>query len=59
LTIPGIEYAQRFEARRRSLVDLQQRSRKIWITRRILFGVVFVMLTDPQAWAGMLRTLFG
>ncbi|RPH44798.1 MAG: rhomboid family intramembrane serine protease [Lysobacterales bacterium] len=24
-----------------------------------LFGVVFVMLTDPQAWAGMLRTLFG
>ena len=23
-----------------------------------LFGVVFVMLTDPQAWAGMLRTLF-
>ena len=24
-----------------------------------LFGVVFVMLTDPQAWAGMLRALFG
>ena len=24
-----------------------------------LFGVVFVMLTDPQAWAGMLQTLFG
>jgi len=24
-----------------------------------LFGIVFVMLTDPQAWAGMLRTLFG
>ena len=24
-----------------------------------LFGVIFVMLTDPQAWAGMLRTLFG
>jgi Ca2+/Na+ antiporter len=38
-----MEYAQRLEARGRSLADLQQRSRKIWITRRILFGVVFVM----------------
>ncbi|MDQ3012609.1 MAG: DNA mismatch repair protein MutS, partial [Acidobacteriota bacterium] len=43
MTNPGIEYAQRLEARRRSLAGLQQRSRKIWITRRILFGVIFVM----------------
>ncbi|MEP7338096.1 MAG: DNA mismatch repair protein MutS, partial [Acidobacteriota bacterium] len=40
---PHNEYAQRLEARRRSLADLQQRSRKIWITRRILFGIIFVM----------------
>jgi len=24
-----------------------------------LFGVLFVVLTDPQAWSGMLRTMFG
>jgi membrane associated rhomboid family serine protease len=24
-----------------------------------LFGIVFVMITDSQAWAGMLKTLFG
>lgn len=43
MNYPVTEYTQRLEARRHSLAELKQRSRKIWLTRRILFGVVFVM----------------
>jgi len=43
LSNPAIEYTERLEARRRSLSDVQQRSRKIWLARRILFGVIAVM----------------
>lgn len=40
---PQSEYTQRLEARRDALQYQQQRSSKIWLARRILFGVIAVM----------------
>ena len=32
---------------------------KVTLLGGALFGIVFVMITDSQAWSGMLKTLFG
>src|SRR5262245_43937260 len=41
---PLDEYTRRLEARRASLEDEQRRSRKIWILRRIVFGIICVAI---------------
>src|SRR5262245_6767466 len=41
---PLNQYTDRLAARRAALAEVQQRSRKIWILRRIVFGAIFVAL---------------
>jgi len=57
LNNPQSEYIQRLEARRTALLHEQQLSRKIWLARRILFGVIVVMVllaVDRQIAVGWL-----
>lgn len=44
LTDPREEYARRLAARRASLNHEQQRSRKIWIWRRVVFAIIALMI---------------
>ncbi|HKQ93294.1 MAG TPA: DNA mismatch repair protein MutS, partial [Blastocatellia bacterium] len=44
LTDPREEYANRLAARRAALEAQQQRSRKIWFWRRVVFAVIALMI---------------
>jgi hypothetical protein len=44
LTDPREEYANRLAARRAALSHEQQRSRKIWLWRRVVFAIILLMI---------------